>query len=71
MAVTDDARALQDKRGMNPSVDSDDEADFYSPAMGGRSEKRIRRSQRLWRANLFARWQQADVGHIDELGGAG
>jgi len=71
MAVTDDARAFQDKRGVNPSVDSDDEADFYSPAVGGRSEKRIRRSQGLWRANIFASGLQTDVGHIDELGSAG
>ena len=35
-----------------------------------RREKRIRRSQRLGRLNLRTRRPRADVGHIDELGGA-
>lgn len=71
MAVAGKPRALQNERAVNPPVDSDDEADFYAPAVGCLGEKRVRRSQGLWRANIFASRPQAEMGHIDELGSAG
>jgi hypothetical protein len=71
MTITRDSRALQNERSVNAPVDSDDEADFYSTAVGCRGEKWIRRGEGLGRANILAGRLQSDVWQIDELGGAG
>lgn len=52
---------------MNPSIGTDDEADFDGPAFGVGSEEWVWSGKRLGRSNIFATAPSVDMGNVGKV----